>query len=550
MKSDGLPTTKRAAFCIDRWIISGDAVLSSREKRWIWTFLALGVLARLIRFALRFPLWPDEAFLSASFLNRGYLDMLRPLEYHQVCPLLFLWGELTVVKLLGFSEYTLRLFPLMCSFASLALFLRVAGRLLRGTSLLMAIGIFSVGYPGIRFGPEVKPYGCDLLVTLALLAMLLQWQQRPQRTRWLWGLAILMPLAIGLSYPAVFVAGAVSLTIAFLLKTIPGARGRLAWLACNLSLVASFLAFYFAGICGQNVELEGMQHAWQAAFPPLESVSRFLGWLAMRHIVDLGAYPVDGLAVSTFLCYLAGLAILCRRRQFLLPVLCGAALGLNFIAAVLHRYPYGGHIKFMLYLMPLICLLAGLGAGELLERLAQRWGRCSALTLAAMILLAVIPIGSIVRDFAHPGKCDDDIRFCGFARWFWPEVSRGAELVLLDADPATRFAPLAFEWDYSSQYVCLQRIYTPPRAHPGPSEPPKISAGHPLRCVRYRAWGYADDESALRAWFDSMNRRYDLAAYHEYPISRKAQSDGEPPKISSIVVYEFALKKPLAAVQK
>ncbi len=111
MKSDGLPTTKRAAFCIDRWIISGDAVLSSREKRWIWTFLALGVLARLIRFALRFPLWPDEAFLSASFLNRGYLDMLRPLEYHQVCPLLFLWGELTVVKLLAFPSIRCGCFP-------------------------------------------------------------------------------------------------------------------------------------------------------------------------------------------------------------------------------------------------------------------------------------------------------------------------------------------------------------------------------------------------------------------------------------------------------
>src|SRR2546428_764329 len=75
-----------------------------------WAFVALGVISRVWRYALRFPLWGDECYVAVNFLERGYLDLLRPLDYGQVCPLLFLWIELSVVKLCGFTEWSLRLF--------------------------------------------------------------------------------------------------------------------------------------------------------------------------------------------------------------------------------------------------------------------------------------------------------------------------------------------------------------------------------------------------------------------------------------------------------
>ena len=52
---------------------------------------------------MNYPLWWDEAFVAVNFIRRDYLDLLRPLNYGQVCPILFLWCELTVVKILGFS---------------------------------------------------------------------------------------------------------------------------------------------------------------------------------------------------------------------------------------------------------------------------------------------------------------------------------------------------------------------------------------------------------------------------------------------------------------
>ena len=66
-------------------------------SRAVWSFVVVGVVLRVVRYAMNQPLWGDEAFLAASFLDRGYVDLLQPLEYHQVAPLLFLWTERTAV---------------------------------------------------------------------------------------------------------------------------------------------------------------------------------------------------------------------------------------------------------------------------------------------------------------------------------------------------------------------------------------------------------------------------------------------------------------------
>src|SRR5580698_10584279 len=156
-----------AASCLtpDRPDPAERGVLSSAAvRRGILFFVLVGVFARVMRYALRFPLWDDESFLCVNFISRSYADLLRPLDYHQVAPVLLLWIERTAAKLFGFSELVLRLFPFICSIASVFLFRKTASRLLSGLGLLIAVAIFSVSYPGIRYAAEAKPYGSDLFV--------------------------------------------------------------------------------------------------------------------------------------------------------------------------------------------------------------------------------------------------------------------------------------------------------------------------------------------------------------------------------------------------
>ena len=91
-----------------------------RLHQGLWAFVGLGVGLRLLRFLLKFPLSGDEAKLSLSWIDRGFVELLEPLEAWQSAPGLFMWSNLAVVRLLGFSEHSLRLLPLVLGVASVA----------------------------------------------------------------------------------------------------------------------------------------------------------------------------------------------------------------------------------------------------------------------------------------------------------------------------------------------------------------------------------------------------------------------------------------------
>ena len=108
---------------------------------------------------------------------------MKPLDYQQVCPLLFLWAEKAISLVLGFNEWSLRLCPTIASIAALFLFRHVAGRLLKGVALVIAVAILAVGYTPIRHGGEIKPYATDFLLALALFALAVEWLRTPRADR-------------------------------------------------------------------------------------------------------------------------------------------------------------------------------------------------------------------------------------------------------------------------------------------------------------------------------------------------------------------------------
>jgi hypothetical protein len=300
-------------------LASEELLSARREKQLLAAFLVLGLLARCVRYFLRFPLWEDECFLCVNIGERGYRSLLEPLRYHQVAPPLFLWVELTAVRLLGFTELALRLFPFLCSVASLFLFRHLAGRLLRGLPLLLAVALFAVAYPCIRYGGEAKQYASDQFVSMVLLCLLAAWWRRPA-VRWRsWALIGFVPIAVALSYPAAFVAGGVSLVMAAVLVTTRARQGWWTWLALNAVLAASFAAVFLGVAHGQSqAELGFMGSYWNSAFPPLSEPGKLPRWLLAAHTGDLLAYPVgggNGASTLTGLLFLTGLAVLVWRQQ-------------------------------------------------------------------------------------------------------------------------------------------------------------------------------------------------------------------------------------------
>ena len=498
-------------------------------SRLLGLFLVIGFLARSIRYYLCFPLWDDESFLCVNFIGRSYAELLQPLDYHQVAPVLFLWIERASVQIFGFSEYALRLVPFLSSLLSLVLFRHVAQRLLSGPGLLFAVAIFAVSYPGIRYGSEAKPYGTDLFLSLVMLSLVVEWTQRRDH-RILLGLAALMPLALGASYPAVFAAGGLSLVVGGLLLTGRGTRPEwISWITWNVSLVISFgVWFTLVGKVQSGAEAEFMGEYWKQNFPPVSQPWHLPLWLLKTHASDFLAYPLGGpnWASSLTLCLcLAGLWRLARHQKYLwLGLLLGPA-SLHFLAAALQKYPYGGHVKFSQYLAPMICCLAAVGIVQLLDW-RTRFGYSARTGFAwATIILAAIGCGDMARDLVSPFKTRSDERARALAQAFWPGTHFAEEVVCLKSDWGHDFVPDQHrELSWSAHYYCNRAIEVS-RAALRPGDPSRVSADRPLRCVLYRDERYELDRSRLESWLAGMQEKYELLARESIPLPRRAKDD-------------------------
>lgn len=531
-----------------------------RQKQLLWTLIALGVLARVVRYLLRFPLWADETALAANLLDRGYLDLAQPLGHEQVCPVGFLWTQLTLVRWFGFSEYTLRLPAMLCSVASVFLFQRLAKRLLSGSALVLAVGVFAVAYPGIRYAAEAKPYACDLFFATLLLTVAVEWWRGNRDNRWLWLLAALMPLALLFSYPVLFVAGGISLAVAWVLfvgaisnralnernsplQTTPSRRsGWTAWLAFNASVLVSAGAVYLLFMGAQSAsELNTMRVYWQAAFPPWSEPLPLLRWLFETHAGELLAYPAGGAhggSLATLIFCAVAVALLWRRRQGTLLLLCLTPLGLTFVAAAIKRYPYGEVVRFQLYMAPIFCLLAGLGLSVLMAW-CPRLRRSPSPPLLAAVALMAFAVGSIGRDFVRPAKGATDVQHRDLARQLWSDADGAGETVCLRGDLGVCFSPDSYLRRASSMYLCNQRIYLRRHALGEPPDWDRISAERPLRCVEFVMPHEPYDAAARDRWLQSMQARYRLIDRQRHPLGQDYRQPDAQVAEAYVEVYIF-----------
>jgi hypothetical protein len=500
------------------------------------------LLLRAARYLLNFPLWCDETMIAANFLDRGYADLFRPLDYRQVGPILWLAVELSAVKVFGFAEWSLRLFPFLCGLASVPLFRHVAGRVLGGVPLLLAVAVFAVsGWP-LRYVAEVKPYASDLFVALAVLALAVEWWRAPGRTAWLWALAAAGPVAVGLSLPSLFVLGGVGLVLAVPVWRSGRNDARLALGLFGAGVVTTFLALLrFYKTAPQDHAY--FHDAWAGAFPPLGHPLRLIPWLLDVHTGFMFAYPEGGqggASALSFLAFAAGAVVLWRRGRRMVAALCLAPFGLALVAAAVHRYPYGVSARTTQYAAPMICLLAGLGAAYGLARLPTAPARRRALGAVAAGL-ALLGMSRLGLDLARPYKTATDERVRSFARWFWTELSRSGELVCPRRDLGLTFDPHHWTKDATDTYLCYQAIYSPLHRRAAPPDLRNVSAARPLRVVLFNEM--PQGTPVFDAWMADMLTRYHLRGLTAYPVSSIERKRG-PTWDQMYLVYEFVPRQP------
>ncbi len=324
-------------------------------------FLIVGTLWRLIRYAMRFPVWGDEGAVMMNVMMRhSWHELLLPLDRGQVAPIGFLSVQYFITRHLGTSEFALRLYPLLTSLAAFYLFGWLAWICLRPLGAMFAIAVAGASLYLTRYSLDIKPYGTDFMLACLLFILAIKWMRSPLQWRWPILLIGLLPFALLFSFPSVFVCGAVTIAMATTLircKPRPIAWGVFAiW---NIMLVIVFLLVFRINTAGQY-QNAGMAilPMWERGMPPA-NLLKFLLWVIDVHTAEMMAYPFggkNGASTLTFLFCVAGIVTLIREKQRPLLVLLGSAFALTFIASVLRRYPYGGSARVAQHLAPAMVL--------------------------------------------------------------------------------------------------------------------------------------------------------------------------------------------------
>jgi hypothetical protein len=514
--------------------------LKSAFSQAMFGFLALAIALRLVRFLQNYPMWCDETMLAANLLDRPWTELARPLAYRQVCPVGFLALEWAVVHLLGFSELFLRLVPAVCAVASVPLFHFLARRVLGGATAaaLLAVAIFAVSEPPIRYAAEVKPYSADLFISLALLCLALTWLRDPGRVRHVWALAAMMPLAVAVSLPSIFIIATIAMI--GLHQVLMRRNGK---------LTAAFGGFLTAaGIAVGGMAALGQYHAspedraylvdfWAGAFPPSwREPAALAGWFFKVHTGPLFAYPhganrLTWLTASIFGSFLLGIMLRARRDTNVVVLLVLPFL-LGIVAAALRRYPYGMSARVAQFLVPSTVILAAAGLAWMCARLRPlplaRWA-----TPGLVFVFVAMGLWRLGHDLGNPCRTPWDRTSREFARWFWDELSADAELVCVRTDLGIPFRPGLWAYDGADQYLCFQRIYS--RRHQQKLAPRwnAVTIARPLRCVLFNRT--PNEVPAFLNWIETHRNRYTLRDVRTYPASRG--SPAEPAQ--TYVVCEF-----------
>ncbi|HKA34302.1 MAG TPA: hypothetical protein VKH64_13860 [Candidatus Binatia bacterium] len=336
--------------------VDSDERRSLAVKFVIAALLILGAALRLWQYAANTSLWLDEIGIARNILERP-LGMLltTPLAYSQAAPKGFLLAEKAAVTLLGPSEYTLRLFPLLCSLAALILFPRVAQRAVVGFAAPIAVTLFAVATPFVFYAAQAKQYSTDVLAAVVLLWIALDIEKTedlsPRRALWA---ALVGAVFVWFSYAAVFILAGIGLSLAAQSRRLEKDSAR--------RLCAVLAIWGVSTACVVGAELltmsertrEYMNRFWARAMQPINPLRGVATFWPVRQLNELfGSGGPGALAYPASILYLSltalGLALLFRRRR-------GAALflilpiGLAVAAAAARQYPFSD--RLLLFLVP------------------------------------------------------------------------------------------------------------------------------------------------------------------------------------------------------
>lgn len=485
--------------------------------------IAAGAGVRLYAYWQRPSMWIDEAMLGVNILYRSPAELLAPLDFEQIAPILFLLAEKAVTEVFGSGEWALRALPMLSGVATVALFPLLLRTALEKRVLISALALLAFSPLLVRYGNEVKPYAVDVLLAVIILGWTLRIDSHRPAFRML-TLAALGMVSIALSIPSIFSLATVALYVAY-----QGVRAR-AWRSVTgITLVAGVWAAEFVVLDRYLYHADPATNAylerfWRGGFLFARSdlgfaeklnltSQQFLQPLLGRS--DLVSIPVAALMLAVLV---AGSIHLIRHRPQI-GFLVLAPVALVLIAFAFRQYVVTG--RMILFLAPSLALIAGQGLGMLAGMVSRRrqevvW---AALTLTlVMHQLVVLSKGTLSRDPTRTGVTRASIKLV-------LQHAKAEEPLYIFA----RTIPIWLYYTTNWERVDSARVnwWLEAAAAIGPNSgngPPTRAVSHKRLARRYRqSWELAGSRTGMETLEGWPRKSADLSEWAGAELQRIAQ---------------------------
>jgi uncharacterized membrane protein len=385
------------------------------ERSWLalaWAVLAVGLLFRIVHYLGNRSLWLDEAMLARNILDRGPLDLLRPLAHYQTAPVLVRLLMDAATVLFGPNELALRLVPLLASLASLWLCFRIGRIFFENRFLAVFMALVAFSYPLVYYAQEVKPYAIDVAVALALIYTFLRLMRSATvTTAHVALLGVGGSVAIGLSHTAALVLAGMGIPLLVLTARTKDRRVLGGLVGVFVLWVFTYGLQYWLCVYSPRSN-RFLRPFYSGGFLPAPtSMGAITTWgVMLQSLLQYTGYPSPWTIFITALIAVAAVeAVRHRRLDSSIVILTIVA---TLAASALHQYPvihakaetwevtYG---KFILFLVPPLYLLIVRG----LQTLTARGGPPVAWLLTALLLVpslssALTLFRPIVREEVRP----------------------------------------------------------------------------------------------------------------------------------------------------
>lgn len=347
----------------------------------------IGVFLSVYQYLFNRSLWLDEASLALNIINKSYFELLKPLDFSQVAPILFLQIEKIFSELIPNSEFGLRLFPLISFLTSIPLFYLLSNKMVKNKVIaLISTSIFSISLSLLKYSSEVKQYSVDVLFTIIILYCSLTLQLNKNKSLFIY--AIIGSIAVWLSNVAIIL---LFVTGVYLLY-FEGYKNK------NYKIIFPFIFwtisfyFYYYLFIHNHPSKEVMMHYWENSFLPFnpfsENFYNFL-FLACQNIYD-NVLGFDHFWPIPFLISLSSIGFLFVHRKYTILYFCLSPIILHLLLSSFKLYPFSG--RLILYILPLIILLFSIGLYYLFEFINRIIQRLPKLLLIFPVIIMFYPI--------------------------------------------------------------------------------------------------------------------------------------------------------------